>query len=92
MADLPTIAESGFPGFDLTSWNGIFAPAATPPATIARLEAAAHHAIADATVRERLTASGNDPIAGTSAAFAELIRRDGAMVRQLVADTGMRLD
>ncbi|BDG75315.1 Bug family tripartite tricarboxylate transporter substrate binding protein [Roseomonas fluvialis] len=92
MADLPTIAESGFPGFDLTSWNGIFAPSATPPAVVARLEAAAHHAIGDETVRQRLTASGNDPIAGTSAAFAELIRRDGAMVRQLVADTGMRLD
>jgi hypothetical protein len=43
-------------------------------------------------VRDRLTASGNDPIAGTAAAFAELIRRDGAMVRQLVADAGLKLD
>jgi tripartite-type tricarboxylate transporter receptor subunit TctC len=92
LAALPTIAESGFPGFDLTSWNGIFAPAATPTAAIARIEAAAHHAVADATVRQRLAATGNDPIAGTAAAFAELIRRDRAMVRQLVADTGMRLD
>jgi tripartite-type tricarboxylate transporter receptor subunit TctC len=92
LAALPTIAESGFPGFDLTSWNGIFAPAATPPAVVARLEAAAHHAVNDAQVRERLAASGNDPIAGTSAAFAALIRRDGAMVRQLVTETGLRLD
>lgn len=92
MADLPTIAESGFPGFDLTSWNGIFAPAATPRDVIARLEAAVHQATNDATTRERLAASGNDPVTGSAAAFAEVLRRDGEMVRRLVAETGIRLD
>ena len=92
LAALPTIAESGFPGFDLTSWNGIFAPAGTPRETIARLEAAAHHAINDAQTRERLAASGNDPVAGTAEDFASLIRRDGEMVRRLVAEAGVRLD
>ena len=90
LAALPTIAESGFPGFDLTSWNGIFAPAGTPRETIARLEAAAHHAINDAQTRERLAASGNDPVAGTAEDFASLIRRDGEMVRRLVAEAGGR--
>ncbi len=92
MADLPTIAESGFPGFDLTSWNGIFAPAATPRDVIARLEAAVHQATNDPATRERLAASGNDPITGSAAAFAEVLRRDGEMVRRLVGETGIRLD
>lgn len=92
LAALPTIAQSGFPGFDLTSWNGIFAPAGTPREAIARIEAAAHHAINDTNTRERLAASGNDPIAGTADDFASLIRRDGEMVRRLVAEAGVRLD
>ncbi|MEO3473511.1 tripartite tricarboxylate transporter substrate-binding protein [Roseomonas sp. CAU 1739] len=91
-ASVPTIAENGFPGFDLTSWNGIFAPAATPPAMIARFEAAAAHATSDATTRERLAASGNDPVTGSAADFAAVLERDGAMVRRLVAETGMRLE
>jgi tripartite-type tricarboxylate transporter receptor subunit TctC len=92
MADLPTIAESGFPGFDLTSWNGLFAPAATPREVIARFEAAAAHATNDPTTRERLAASGNDPVTGGAEAFGAVLRRDGEMVRRLVAETGIRLD
>ena len=91
-ATLPTIAQSGFPGFDLTSWNGIFAPAATPREVIARLEAAAAHATTDATTRERLAASGNDPVTGSAAEFAAVLARDGAMVRRLVSETGLRLE
>lgn len=91
-ATVPTIAESGFPGFDLTSWNGLFAPAATPRDMIARFEAAAAHATNDPTTRERLEASGNDPVTGNAEAFAAVLRRDGEMVRKLVAETGMRLD
>ena len=91
-ATLPTIAESGFPGFDLTSWNGIFAPAATPRDVIAQFEAAAAHATNDPGTRERLEASGNDPVTGNADAFAAVLRRDGEMVRKLVAETGMRLD
>ncbi len=91
-ATLPTIAESGFPGFDLTSWNGIFAPAATPRDLIARFEAAAAHATNDPGTREKLEASGNDPVTGGAAEFAAVLRRDGEMVRKLIAETGMRLD
>lgn len=91
-ATLPTIAESGFPGFDLTSWNGLFAPAATPPEMIARFEAAAAHATNDATTRQRLEASGNDPVTGSAAQFAAVLQRDGQMVRKMVAETGLRLD
>lgn len=91
LAHLPTIAMSGFPGFDLTSWNGIFAPAGTPREVIARLEAAAGAATSDPAIRERLAATGNDAITAGADEFATLIRRDGEMVRRLVAETGIRL-
>lgn len=91
LAHLPTIAASGFPGFDITSWNGIFAPAGTPRDVISRLEAAAAAATNDPATRERLAMTGNDAITAGAEAFAALIRRDGEMVRRLVAETGIRL-
>lgn len=91
LAHLPTIAMGGFPGFDITSWNGIFAPAGTPREVIARLEAAAGAATNDPLTRERLALTGNDAITAGAEAFAALIRRDGEMVRRLVAETGIRL-
>ncbi|MDW8313490.1 MAG: tripartite tricarboxylate transporter substrate-binding protein [Rhodovarius sp.] len=92
MADLPTIAESGFPGYDLTSWNGLFAPAGTPAPVIARLAAAADAALRDTTRRERLAASGNEPVGGGPEEFAAVVRRDAAVVRELVRETGLRID
>jgi tripartite-type tricarboxylate transporter receptor subunit TctC len=91
LAHLPTIAASGFPGFDLTSWNGIFAPAGTPRDVVLRLEAAAAAATSDPATRDRLAATGNDAITAGAEAFAAVIRRDGEMVRRLVAETGISL-
>jgi len=92
MADLPTIAESGFPGFDLTSWNGLFAPAATPAPMITRLSEAMRAAAQDPFVRERLGVGGNEAVNEPAAAFAARIAHDRQVVRQLVAETGLRLD
>jgi tripartite-type tricarboxylate transporter receptor subunit TctC len=90
LAALPTIAESGFPGFDLTSWNGYFAPAATPAPVLARLEAALRFATEDAATRHRLAMTGNDAISGSAADFAALIRRDREVVRRIVREAGIR--
>ena len=92
MADLPTIAESGFPGFDLTSWNGLFAPAATPAPMVTRLSEAMRAAAQDPFVRERLGVGGNEAVNEPAAAFAARIAHDRQVVRQLVAETGLRLD
>ena len=92
MADLPTIAESGFPGFDLTSWNGLFAPAATPAAMITRLSEAMRAAAQDPFVRERLGVGGNEAVNEPAAAFAARVAKDRQVVRQLVAETGLRLE
>jgi len=92
LSNLPTIAESGFPGFDFTSWNGMFAPAATPAATIARLNEAMRTATNDPGVRERLSASGNDPVSAPAEEFAALVARDREVVKNLVRDTRLTLE
>ncbi len=92
LRDLPTIAESGFPGYDLTSWNGLFAPAGTPAPVLAKLEAALAHATSDPATRERLAMTGNDAVTEGSAAFAARIQRERAVVRQIVAQTGIRAE
>ena len=92
LAHLPTLAESGFPGFDLTSWNGLFAPAATPAPIRARLEAALRHATTDEPTRQRLAATGNDAVTETAEAFAARITKDRAVVRQLIQQTGLKIE
>jgi len=92
LTHLPTLAESGFPGFDLTSWNGLFAPAATPAPIRARLEAALRHATPDEPTRQRLAATGNDAVTETADAFAARITKDRAVVRQLIQQTGLKIE
>lgn len=92
LGHLPTLAESGFPGFDLTSWNGLFAPAATPAPIRARLEAALRHATTDEPTRQRLAATGNDAVTETADAFAARITKDRAVVRQLIQQTGLKIE
>ncbi|MCO6418234.1 twin-arginine translocation pathway signal protein [Siccirubricoccus sp. KC 17139] len=92
LANLPTIAESGFPGFDLTSWNAMFAPAATPAPVIEKLEAAMRAAVQDEATRQRLILAGNDPSAEGAAAFAARIRREKEVVARIVRETGIKAD
>jgi tripartite-type tricarboxylate transporter receptor subunit TctC len=82
--DVPALAEL-FPGYDLGSWTGIFAPAGTPPAALQRFTAALHHAIGDRETRDRLVAGGNDPVLSDAERFAAVIRRDREVARRIVA-------
>lgn len=92
LAALPTLAESGFPGFDLTSWNALFAPAATPPAVIAALEAALRAAVADPGTQQRLAVGGNDAAFEGAAEFSARISRERETVARIVAETGIRAE
>lgn len=83
--DVPALAEL-FPGYDLGSWTGVFAPAATPAPTLHRFTAALHHAINDAQTRERLIAGGNDPVISDMERYAALIRRDREVARRIMAN------
>ena len=89
LASLPTIAESGFPGYDITSWNGLFGRSGTPEPVIARLAGALHHAATDPVTRDRLALTGNDAVTDTPAEFAARVIREREVVKTIVRDSGI---
>ena len=76
MPELPTVAESGLPGYEAGSWYGVLAPARTPPAVILKLSTEFAAALALPDVREKLKAQGVDPVGNTPAQFADYIRQE----------------
>ena len=86
LPDAPTIAESGFPGFEASVWHAFIAPKGTPPAVVERLRAEIHKALADAEVKERLAGLGAVVAPTTSQEMASLVRseheRYGKLIRE----------
>jgi tripartite-type tricarboxylate transporter receptor subunit TctC len=74
--ELPTIAEAGVPGYDVTGWFGLLAPARTPKAVIAYLNAEVNKAIKLQDVRERFATEGLEPLGSTPEEFAAIIKND----------------
>jgi len=73
---VPTIAESGFPGFTAMSWWGLMAPAGTPKTIVDRIAAEVGSATRDSRIAEQLTALGVDPVGNSPAEFAAMVRAD----------------
>jgi len=90
--DVPTIAESGLPGFEASAWDGIFVPAGTPQAIVERLNAAIRQALADPELIAALRARGAVPVPGTSASFAQFITRSAETWGQAVRASGAKID
>ena len=86
---IPTVAESGLPGFEADSWNGLVAPAGVSKAIVSRMAAAVAEALAKPEVTSRLTAAGFTPVAAPSAAFADLIARDLVKWSSVVKQAGL---
>jgi tripartite-type tricarboxylate transporter receptor subunit TctC len=76
MPDVPTLAEAGMTGYNAGIWIGLLAPAATPPAIVEKLSAAANDALNAEKVRTALQQQGTDPLGGTPKQFADFIRAD----------------
>ena len=76
VADIPTIAESGVPGFDVFSWFGFFVPAKTPPAIVARINADTNAALAHASVKPRFEELGATPKGSTPAELAAFLKSE----------------
>ncbi|HEX7889470.1 MAG TPA: tripartite tricarboxylate transporter substrate binding protein [Ramlibacter sp.] len=88
---VPTMAEAGVPGFEVTTWWGVLAPAQTPPAVIAMLNRAVNDAAAGESVKGRLLAEGADPLRMTPAAFGQELARELANWRAVASNPGMQL-
>lgn len=92
MPDLPTIGESGVPGYEVTSWNGLLVPAKTPPEIIARLNAEFNKVLAMPDMRQRLIERGFEPVGGEPERFARHIQAELAKWGPVVRKTGISID
>jgi tripartite-type tricarboxylate transporter receptor subunit TctC len=92
LADVPTLAEAGFPGLDMTTWYGVFAPAATPKDIVARLHTEIMTVLKLPDVQRRIAGLAGEPGAMSIAEFAELNRADFDRYGKLIRDTGIKLE
>lgn len=91
MPDLPAVAES-YPGFEALAWNGLVAPAGTPPALVARMNAEVGAILRQPDVVQRMNALGFDLIGGTPEDFAKLIRSEAERWTPVVRRLGIKVD
>jgi tripartite-type tricarboxylate transporter receptor subunit TctC len=92
MKELPTIAESGFPGFEAVAWNGFVAPAGTPREVIERLNREINAILQAPGVKPRIEAAGWDVVGGTPEQFAAYLEAERARWAPVVKRAGARID
>jgi tripartite-type tricarboxylate transporter receptor subunit TctC len=89
LPDLPTVAESGLPGYAAVGWFGVLAPAATSKATVGKISADVNRVLAEREVRERMLGLGADPSGDAPEEFARFIREDQAKWSKLMKEAGI---
>ncbi len=92
LPDLPTVAESGFPGFQFDTWYGLLAPAGTPAAEVGKLNAAVNKVLADPVVQERVRKLGAETATDTPAGFKALLAKDWVTAGNVVKVSGARVE
>jgi tripartite-type tricarboxylate transporter receptor subunit TctC len=90
--NLPTIAESGVPGYDAGTWSGVIGPAGIPRPVVDKLNGAINQAIVSPVFKARFGEIGDEPAGGTPEEFAETIRRDSAKWAEVVKRSGAKID
>jgi tripartite-type tricarboxylate transporter receptor subunit TctC len=90
--DIPTVAEAGVPGYEITAWGGYMAPAGTPGPIVARLNAELNRVVASPAIRERWLALGIEPVGGTPERFAEHVRTETAKWTDVIKRAGIKGD
>ena len=92
LPELPTMIEAGVPGYDVTSWNGILAPAGTPREIVGRLNAELNKIIAAPAMRDRMIGLGYEPVGGPPEKFGEFIQSELAKWAPVVKAANVRID
>ena len=90
--DVPTMQEAGLAGYEVGSWQGVFAPAGTPPDIVRKLNAEIVRILRTPEVRDKLVALGAEPVGNTSEEFAALVRSEVAKWADVVKRSGARVD
>ena len=92
LPDVPTLIESGLPGFEVNSWYGLLAPAKTPKPIIDRLQREVAAVLAIPEVRERYLKGGFEPVGNKPEEFAQQIKADLARWKKVVTDANIRIE
>jgi tripartite-type tricarboxylate transporter receptor subunit TctC len=90
--DLPTVSESGLPGFESDTWFGIYGPKGLPADIVNRLNAEFNKAIQSQDVKDRLAKLGAEPVGGTPAQFAAMVKNDSARWGKLIKDRKIQVE
>jgi tripartite-type tricarboxylate transporter receptor subunit TctC len=89
---VPTVAESGYPGFESATWSGLVAPAGTLRAIVDKLNAEVNKALGSPEMIKKLAEDGSTPIGGTAQQFADFIKTEHVKWGTVVRDAGIKLD
>jgi tripartite-type tricarboxylate transporter receptor subunit TctC len=92
LPDVPTLAEAGVPGYNVTGWHGIVVPAGTPKPVIARLNQALNEIFADPAFKQKWEELGTPVVGGTAEAFGALMRSESVKLGKVVKDAGVTVD
>ena len=90
--EVPTFAEQGYPGFSHMTWIGVFVPAATPPAIIARLNQEIAAVLSNVEVRDRISKVGAEPVGRSASDFEAMLKAEYDTVGKLVSRIGLKVD
>lgn len=91
LPDVPTLAETGIKGFDVSTWYGLFMPAGTPAAIVAKVNAEVNHLLAMPEIRDAILAQGAEPQAMSVANFDKMFKADYKASKQVVEDSGAKI-
>ena len=90
--DVPTLAETVMPGFEVGAWQGVMVPAGTPRAVVDRLNAEINKALQNPDLRARLAVQGAEPLGSTQAEYAAYVKKEVARWAQVVKASGVTID
>ena len=92
LPDVPTVAESGFKGFDMSTWYGLLMPAGTPAAVVTQMNGAVNKLLATPEMQKAIQDQGAEPLAMTPEAFTQQLQRDYQGMEKIVRDAGVKIE
>ena len=90
--DVPTVAESGYPTYEVTNWHGLVGPKGLPPEIVERLNKEVNVALKSDEVRKILASDGLEPAGGSAAEFAPIIRNEISRWREVARQVGLKVE
>jgi tripartite-type tricarboxylate transporter receptor subunit TctC len=90
LPDVPTIAELGFPGYEISSWQGVFAPAGTPKDVVGKINGELVRMLNVPEVRRRISQEGADPVGSTPDAFANRVKNEITKWTKVIKTSGIQ--